>query len=635
MNKYFFLSAFMMIFSFLNISAQDYSVASIPDSLKANSNCVIREFTRTDELKSVNTGTVRIKRVITVLAKEGDGSAELSVNYDKNSTVSIKEIVIYDSNGNKVKSIKQSDIKDYPAFDSSELYSENRIKYYDPDHAVYPYTVAYEYEIKKDNIISYGVWRPLSDYNMSVQHARFTFVHPADVKINKKEMNIPAKKPGAVDSEFYHIWEVSNLKAIEEEPMDISLAERIPSVFLMPARLIYDKYEGSANSWREFGKWIYSLYQGRDQISETEKVKIDLLLENLPDTLDRIKALYKYMQERTRYVAVTLGIGGFQPFDAKTVFETGYGECKALSNYMYSLLKYSGIKSFPGLVAAGRYKVPVFTDFPNFLQFNHVILCVPFRKDTIWLECTNQKIPFGFLGDFTDNRDVLLIDEDGGKFAHTTRYEASDNIRICTSEFRIDSFGVASCNIRTVMQGLQYDNITGFLGLNYDEQKKWLYSNSTLPAIQIKHFSIEETRKSIPSATINESSVSKNFCSFSGNYMILPLNLINAQDPLQKMLKPRKSDILISRTFIDWDTLVYKFPKSYLYETLPAGTNINSNFGSYTTTVSGNGNEIIYIRKLFIKEGRYKPAEYESLYNFVLAISKADNTKIILSKKLK
>lgn len=622
-----------MLFSFYSVNAQNYSVASIPDSLKTNAYCVIREFTRTYDLKSVNNGTLRIKKVITVLTKEGDVNAEMTISYDKNSIVSIKDIVIYDSNGKKVKSVKQSDIDDYPAFGPSELYSEERVKYYDPDHAVYPYTVAYEYEVKQDNIISYGVWRPITNYNISVQHASFTFTHPADVKINKKEINITVKKPGVADSELYETWEVSNLKAIEAEPMSISLAERVPCVYLMPVRLIYEKYEGSANSWGEFGRWIYSLYQGRDEISEAEKVKIDLLLTDVPDTLWRVKAIYKYMQDRTRYVAVTLGIGGFQPFDAKTVFETGYGDCKALSNYMYSLLKYAGIKSFPALVAAGSYKVPVFTDFPNFLQFNHVILCVPFRKDSIWLECTNQKIPFGFLGDFTDDRDVLLIEKDGGKFAHTTKYEATDNLRICTSEFSIDSTGTASCSIRTVMQGLQYDNITKLLGSNYDEQKKWLLGNSTLPSLQIKNFSIEENRKPLPSATINEKSVSKNFCSFSGNYMILSLNLINVQAPLQKMLKPRYSDILISRSFNDWDTLVYKIPKSYKFETLPAGMNINSAFGSYTTTVSGNGNEIVYIRNLVIKAGRYKPSEYKSLYDFVLSVSKADNAKVILIRK--
>ncbi len=576
---------------------------------------------------------MRVKKVITVLNKEGKSSADLTIQYDKNSAVSINDITIYDTNGKKVKSVKQSDINDYPAFGSSELYSQDRVKIYYPDNAVYPYTVAYDYEIRLNNIISYGVWTPYSDYNISVQHASYAFTYPPDIKINKKEVNISLKESANTYNEICEVWEVTNLKAIEEEPMDISLTERIPCVYLMPSTLIYERYEGSANNWREFGQWIYSLYQGRNELSEAEKARIDLLLKDVTDTLDRIKTIYKYMQDRTRYVAVTLGIGGYQPFDAKTVFETGYGDCKALSNYMYSLLNYAGIKSFPALVAAGSYKVPIFTDFPNFLQFNHVILCVPLRGDTIWLECTNQKIPFGFLGDFTDDRDVLLIGKDGGQFAHTVIYKATDNLRTCTSEFIIDSTGTASVNIKTVMQGLQYDDITRLLILNYDEQKKWLLGNSKLPSLQLKSFYIEETRKPIPSATIKETSESKNFCTFSGNYMILSLNLVNVQAPLKKMLKARYSNILINRSFVDYDTLVYKIPKSYKFETLPAGLNINSAFGSYTTTVSGNGNEIVYIRKLIINEGRYKPSEYKNLFDFVQAVSKADNTKVILNRR--
>lgn len=632
MKRYILFCANLILACSQNLFSQDYSTASIPDSLKTNAYSVVRDFTRIYELKSVNSGIVKIKRVVTVLTKEGDNHADLSINYDENSTINIKEIVIYDSEGKKAKSVKQSEIQDVPAYGSSELYSENRVKYYDPDFPKYPYTVSYEYELKLNNIISYGVWRPINDYNISLQHSRFTFICPPDVKINIKQINMPENKTEAANNENTKIWEVNSLKAIESEPMEISLAERIPGVYVMPSKLIYENYEGNAGSWEAFGEWIYSLYKGRDQLSDVEKIKIDQLISGIPDTLERIKVLYKYMQDRTRYVAVTLGIGGFQPFDTKTVFETGYGDCKALTNYMYSLLKYTGIESFPALVAAGSYKIKVFTDFPNFLQFNHVILCVPFRKDTIWLECTDQKIPFGFLGDFTDDREVLLFNKDGGKFAHTTSYKVYDNIRTCSSEIELDSTGTALFDSRTVMRGLQYDNMIELIASNYDEQRKWLYSNSKLPSLRINNFSITENKSSIPSVNIIESSVSKNFCSFSGNYMILSLNLINAQRPLQKMLNKRHSEVLINRSFIDFDTLIYKIPKKFKYESLPVGSKFSSKFGSYVWSVSGTDGRIVYTRKLEIIEGRYAPSDYKELYDFILSVSKADNTKVLLTR---
>jgi len=340
------------------------------------------------------------------------------------------------------------------------------------------------------------------------------------------------------------------------------------------------------------------------------------------------------MQQNTRYVEVKLGIGGYQPTDAKTVCKSGYGECKALSNYMYSLLKFAGIKSYPALVAAGYNNIPIFKDFPNFNQFNHVIVCLPFHNDTIWLECTNQKVPFGFIGDFADDRDVLLITEDGGRFAHTKKYEAENNLRKCTGYFNIDSTGTTSCTIKTSYQGLQYDHVFEFLCSNFDEQKKWLYSNSTLPSSQITGFSIINSKSMIPNATINESIISRNYCSFSGKYMILPLDVINAQQPIQKMLKTRYSDVIINRSYIDYDSLLYQIPGNYKYESIPSGTTINSDFGKYSTSISVKGDKIIFSRKLTIIEGRYKPSSYKDIYEFMLAVSKADNVKVFLTKNL-
>ncbi len=86
---------------------------------------------------------------------------------------------------------------------------------------------------------------------------------------------------------------------------------------------------------------------------------------------------------------------------------------------MYSLLKEAGITSCYTLIKAGEMPdiLPAI-----FLPSNLIMLflCVPLQKDTMWLECTSQTLPSGYLGDFTCDRYALLIDETGGTFGSDT-----------------------------------------------------------------------------------------------------------------------------------------------------------------------------------------------------------------------
>lgn len=613
--------------------AQNYTAYSIPDSLKENAYAVIREYTREFELHSLIKATERIRLIITVLDNNGDDYGILNVEYDRNSKVTIYEATIYDKNGKRAKKISQSDISDIPSTDGVTLYSDNRRKVYKPSYGDYPYTVEYEYEISRTNLISYGMWFPLYAYNLAVEHSKFTFIHPTDILYKKKEINLCSGSEIKYDGKrILETWVSDFMRPVEYEPFAVNFSERVPNLDLMPVKLVYDNYTGTATNWKEYGQWINDLFSGRDELPESEKIKITKLLENRRDTTEKIRLLYEYMQENTRYVGIQLGIGGYQPFPASTVIETGYGDCKALTNYMHSLLRQIGIVSYPALVSAGEYIKPFYSDFPNFHQFNHVILCVPLKKDTIWLECTNSGSPFGFLGNFTDDRDVLLITGDGGKLSHTKKYGAEENLRTSHAEFIIDRTGSASCTMKTQYRGLQYYYISGLFSSSKEEQKQWLNKNSSFPSQQVNDFNIKNYKQTGPLATIEESLVSKNYCSFTGNYMIFPLNLSNAAEPAKKMTKERKSDFIINRSSIDYDTLIYTIPRDYKIESHPSGKTINSAYGEYTYSVSIDTNKITYIRKLVIKQGRFKASEYKSFYDFYLAVSKADNEKVMLSR---
>ena len=73
---------------------------------------------------------------------------------------------------------------------------------------------------------------------------------------------------------------------------------------------------------------------------------------------------------------------------------------------MVAMLKEVGIKAYYTTIKAGQNATDIDVDFPSH-QSNHIIVAVPNNHDTLWLECTDQTNPFGYLGTFTGDRKAL------------------------------------------------------------------------------------------------------------------------------------------------------------------------------------------------------------------------------------
>ena len=342
MKKITLSTIFIVLLSLVLYSQEiNYSVLLIPDSLKDNADAVIRFNEQHLIIKDESSAVLKVKKVITILKKSGEDHAYFVVPYDKFLKVTSIKGNIYDKNGKLVRKIKKKDIIDISHYDGFSLYTDNRLKLIRKPAENVPYTVEYEYEINFKGILYFPSWQPVSSYKVSVQNSQLIISVPEDYKFRKKCINFTGEKSKKVtQTGTDYFWGIKNFKAVEQEPFNSDINKLTPKVLIAPSDFELDNYKGNADNWENFGMWINKLNTDRNSLNDETVQKIIELTKNATTEIEKAKIVYEYMQEKTRYVNIALGIGGWQPFKAEDTDKNGYGDCKALSFYTKSLLNH-------------------------------------------------------------------------------------------------------------------------------------------------------------------------------------------------------------------------------------------------------------------------------------------------------
>lgn len=628
----------LLVFCDATVFAADpkFPIAAIPEELKKNVDVVIREDQMTFTISSRSRASLRVYEAVTIFNDKGKRYATKVIGYDKLSKVTSFKGVAYDADGNVIKKLKSSDIYDQSAFDGFSLYSDNRLKAAEMTQGAYPYTVEFEYEVEYKYLFMIPGYVLLPEERMSVQHSSYELIYPKELKPRFKTLNLEKEPTISVlkDGSESSRWDFENVKPAKFESNGPPHADLVTSIMTAPTTFEFDGYLGTMNSWNEFGVWINSLNKGRNVLPEESKQKVLELTANKKTTEEKVKVLYEYMQNRTRYVSIQLGIGGFQPFEAAVVDKTGYGDCKALSNYMVSMLEVANIKAHYALIRAGREAPEMKEEFPS-SQFNHAVVAVPNGKDTLWLECTSQTNPFGYIGTFTGDREALIITDNGAQVVHTTSYPEELNVQNRSADVYIGNTGDAKAKIKTVYSGLQYenDNLDGILNNQYDLQKRWVMNTTDIPSFDVTSFRFENKKGKIPSAIVNLDLSLKKFASVSGKRLMLTPNLMNRSKFIPERLENRKTDIVEDFGYIDYDTIRYHIPDEIYPEVLPQPAKISSKFGEYESSYTLDQGLVVYTRRIKINKGRFPAASYPEYVDFYKSINRADNAKLVFLTK--
>ncbi len=611
-----------------NAADVKYKVADIPKELISNASAVVRNSETVFEISDKNTVVQRVTYAITILNEKGIEKSVLTEFYDKFLSVRKIKADLYDQYGVPVKNKANVRVEDYSANDGSSLYADIRVKFIDPKYRTLPFTVEYTYEISYDALFYYPDWMVYNDYNISVEKASLTVLTPKGFKFRYLEKNaIDSCRITEAEGKTKYSWAYKNMPAIKKEPFSTSWEDYTPVVYSAPGDFEVEGYKGNIESWKSFGSWINLLGKGRNVLDAETNAKIKSMVSGIDSDNEKIRVLYNYFQNKVRYVNVSIGIGGWQTIEAEKVDHVSYGDCKALTNYMKSLLDVAGIKSYYTLVRAGESAPAIRADFPS-NQFNHAILCVPVKNDTIWLECTSQLIPFGYLGSFTDDRKALLTDETGGTLVSTRKYSISDNLQLRKAVVELSPDGNATSNVVTSYKGILYDKEFMILHKDETDRRKFVQSGISIPSYNLVSLSFREDKSLIPSVREDLNLKLINYGVITGNKIIIKPNLMTRVNKPPYMTRERKSEICIRRPYNEIDTVIFKMPAGFKMDLLPEKISITTKFGDYSSEVISGNKGVSYIRTFKLFKGNYPAAEYPDFVNFFEKISRSDEGKM-------
>lgn len=632
--KYIFSLLCSLLLSFVSFAQDNYDADHIPSVLRSRANASIRTEETVVDMRATDNVTYTVKQVITVLNKNGENSARLDLYYDKNTSIKSIKGEMYNATGKLIGKFTQRDFLDESAVHDFSLYEDTRVRRYLPNSSVYPYTIVYQYEVLFRQNLIIPSWFPKPADDVSVEKSSYTFICKPNDKIRIKTQNLAQKVEETTnEKQKTLIWRTSNIPAVKAEPYSPNQETYQTFVKIAPENFSYYSHEASYKDWDELGKWIYNdLLKDRTALPATTIQAINELVKLEKTDKDKARKIYQYLQNKTRYISVQIGIGGFKPFSAADVDRLGYGDCKALVNYMQSLLKAVNIDSYYCIVKAGDEKKSLDPSFASMNQANHVILCMPLAGDTTWLECTSQTIPFGFLSNFTDDRLVLACTAAGGKLLHTPKYTVQQNLQKRTANLSVDKNGTVSGEMITVFKGTQYDNHLPIMGKIVVEQEKLLKQKYAIDNINFDNIAYVEQKDKLPELTENLSLNIRNFGAVNNDKIFLPVNPFHIKIPLQEV-RNRTMAVYVNRGYTDEDSINYTLANEFMPFLEPMEKLFQTQFGSYSVKMSLKGNIITYYRKFTLNEGNFPATSYIDFVKFINDVNTAEQLRYVLKLK--
>ena len=524
-----------------------------------------------------------------------------------------------------------------PKIEGAELVTDLRAKAIripapDPGNVI-----GYEYEVESQPLVLQDAWE--FQERAPVRESHYSLNLPAGWEYKASWLNYPevTATAGVGGSTQWVVHDVKGVRGEEEMPPMQGVLGQLIVAFFPPGGLTA---RNGFSNWREMGIWMGNLENGRYAASTEMKQKVTELTSSAPNTLAKMRVLARFVQDDIRYVAIELGIGGWQPHVASDVFMHKYGDCKDKANLMRALLGEIGVEAYQ--VAINTERGSITPQTPAYRGFDHEITAIRLPSDVqdpsliaiyqhpklgrlLFFDPTDEVTPLGQIrGDLQANY-ALLVTPDGGELVELPEQPAIMNSIARSGKLSLDATGQLSGHISEVRLGdraaaerfrlrtvtKDTDRIQPIESLLAGSLADFRITSATL---------VNPTRSDLPFG-YEYSFQSSNYAQHAGNLLLVrPRVLGSRSSALLETKEPRQFPIEFPGPEKSSDTFDIAVPAGYVVDDLPPPVNVDFSFASYHSNTEASGNTIHYTRTFEIKELSVpvsKAGELKQLYRTI------------------
>jgi hypothetical protein len=628
-RSYLFL-LFLLLGLFSYSQDIDLNTSAIPEHLLKNADAVIRKSETKIIIEDYDEYVVITNRIVSVFNESGMRAVSASQCYD--NFIDIRDIsaVIYDEFGEKIEKYKKKEFKNVSAVSNGTLYSDNRVLYLEYTPRSYPVTIHYESEVTYNSTAFFPGWYPVGNFNTSTQFSRYSIENKSDVALKIKESNFEAFH---IEKKNPYAYEAKDLPALKAQSSSPNFSSYAPNLLVTLEKFKMEGVDGVNSNWKSFGKWMHdNLLSQVGEIPQSVKTEIKSLVKEAKTEREKAVIVYKFMQDRSRYISVQVGIGGWKPINATEVHEKAYGDCKGLTNYTKALLAEVGIQSDHAVIYGSRGIRSIDREFSS-TQGNHMILYIPVLDDdrNVWLECTSKTSPFGYIAGFTDDRDALVVSNDGGTIIHTTVYSADESKQLTTATVALKPTGYATGNLEMKTTGFQY-SLRDYMSKKKKEDAKRHYQNrwDNLNGLVINEVGVLNDVNNIEFTETVSFKIEK-LANKMGDILLISPVLFNKSNYEPPSYEERLYLLELDRGYLDIDEYTITLDPSIQIDALPESVKIETDFGTYELIVTSNDAGGIKVsRYLKMNNGLFNKDRYDEYEKFRTDIVKYDDSKAAL-----